>query len=308
MNLSYRQLHSWVSTHSAIRRVLRLQPVGGQGDTIFPSTYPGESKDSAPLHAFQMMRIGDRDVHCVIIDSVQSQANRLELALMNAICAGTIKVPHLEIDFSAEIDYVGRNGRISSLEAPHRIYDAIFRDSESPDGRPFMETAVGQGLKRASPAEATSVLTVSPNALLFGAWHTQGFKGEGNGSGTKFARCLVSEIIGINIPVEDTLDSRTGAIAERRTAGRRTSSRIDPLGILRGVPIYKGESNWSDREGEVEGNAPLVRPSEINHGSITPSIEALGVTMEYAEQRTVLTRSEERRVGKECRSRWSRYQ
>jgi CRISPR-associated protein Csb1 len=290
MDFSFEQLHSWVCTHNAIRRVMRLQPAAGQGDTIFPSTYPGDLKDAGPMHALQVMRIGAKDVHCVIIDSVQSQANRLELALMSSVCAGTVTIPHLEIDFSeAGIDYVGRKGRYSSLEAPHRIYDAAFRDSALPDGRAFMETPLGQGLTRANTTNATSVLTLSPNALLFGAWHSQGFRGDGNGTGTRFARCLASEIIGINVPVEDVFDPRTGAIAERRTAGRRTSSRIDQLGIIRGVPIYKGKTNWSDREEEVEGNATLVRPSEINHGSITPSIEPVGVTMEYAEQRTVLT-------------------
>ena len=79
-------------------------------------------------------------------------------------------------------------------------------------------------------------------ALLFGAWHSTG---EGGGLGAKFARCLVSEIIAVNTPIDEVTDSRTGEV-EARTSGRRTGSRIDPLGILSKVPIYQSRLNASD--------------------------------------------------------------
>ena len=59
---------------AAIRRVRRLQPVGGRGDKIFPPTYPGEGTNAPPRHVFEYRRLEGQDVLCVLIDRVQSQA------------------------------------------------------------------------------------------------------------------------------------------------------------------------------------------------------------------------------------------
>src|SRR5690606_798048 len=102
-------------------------------------------------------------------------------------------------------------------------------------------------------------------------------------------RCVVSEIVGVNTPVEAVIDRRSEEIVGLRTAARRTSSRIDPLGILRKVEVYKGASGWSTKKEAAGRNAKQVRPSEINHGNIVPSVAKLGVTMDYAEQVFVLS-------------------
>ncbi len=288
MKLSYEELNLAVSKHAAIRRRQRLQPVGGKGDKIFPATYPGEN--NVPMHVFERRRIDGNETWCVLIDSVQSQANRLEESLLAAVNAGAIELPYIEVDFSGA--GIAGLGRITSLDAPHRVYDAILRDSLL-EGTPFMDSAIGQRLRHAKPTDATALLEVSPTALVFGAWHSQG---EGGGLGAKFPRCVVSEIIGVDTPVDETVDQRTGEI-KHRTAGWRTSSRIDPLGILRKVEVYKGDSGWSTNEKEAGKKAKKVRPSEINHGNITPSVQPLGVTMEYAEQTFVLTLAGLRRLG-----------
>ena len=90
-------------------------------------------------------------------------------------------------------------------------------------------------------------------------------------------------------------DRRTGG-AEPRTAGRRTGSRIDPLGILRKVEVFKGPLNWSTDQNDAGKGAKKVRPSEINHSNITPTIEPLGVTCAYAEHRAVITLAGLRRL------------
>ena len=82
---------------------------------------------------------------------------------------------------------------MTSLEAPHRVYDAILRDSLL-DGVPFMRSDEGQRLAAATPADATALLEISPTALVFGAWHSQG---EGGGFGAKFPRTIVSEIVAV---------------------------------------------------------------------------------------------------------------
>ena len=223
--LTLSKLTDALARHAAIRRVRRLQPVGGTGDKIFPPTYPAERQNGPPRHVFERRRVDGREACCVLVDSVQSQANRLEEALLTATDGDDgdgLPLPYVTVDFSgAGLEPLER---ITSLDAPHRVYDAILRDSLWV-GEPFMQTHHGRRLASAKPADATALLELSPTALLFGAWHSQG---EGGGLGAKFPRALVSEIMAIDTPVDD---QRTGEV-EPRTSGRRTGSRIDPLDAL----------------------------------------------------------------------------
>jgi CRISPR-associated protein Csb1 len=148
-----------------------------------------------------------------------------------------------------------------------------------------MKSQLGIRLAEAKPSDATALLEASPTALLFGAWHSTG---EGGGLGAKFARSLVSEIVAINTPVDEVADSRTGEV-EARTSGRRTGSRIDPLGILRKVEIFKSSESWHTVKERAGKGAKVVRPSEINHGNIAPSVQPLGVTCDYAEHIAVIS-------------------
>lgn len=289
MTLTYDALAQSVSEDSAFRRRRRLQPIGGPGDKLYPPTYPGEGK-SPPRHVFERRRIDGREAWCVLIDSVQSQANRLEEALLEAARAGRIPLPRLSVDFAT----AGLNsiGEITSLDAPHRVFDAILRDSLL-DGVPFQKSPLGDRLKKATPKDATAILEASPSALLFGVWNSTG---EGGGLGAKFPRAIVSEIVGVDVPVEDgAADSRTGEV-DVCTAARRTGSRIDPLGVLRGVEVYKGDGGWDITEKGAGKGAKKARPSEINHGNIRPEVVPLGVTCAYAEHTAVITLAGLRRL------------
>jgi CRISPR-associated protein Csb1 len=277
-----------VSEDAAWRRKQSLQPVGGKGDKIFPPTYPGEGRNAPPRHVYERRRRNGADSWCVLIDSVQSQANRLEECLLDAITDG-VPIPHVVVDFSrAQLDGIAR---ITSLDAPHRVYDAILRDSLLGD-QPFMSSDVGQRIAKARGTDASALLEVSPTALLFGAWHSTG---EGGGLGAKFSRCLISEIIAVDVPVDEVVNRRTGEV-ELQTAGRRTGSRIDPLGVLRKVDVYQGENGWSTTAAGAGKKAKRVRPSEINHGNITPSIERLGITCDHVEHSFVLSFAALRRL------------
>ncbi len=289
------ELKKVVRDDAAVRRRQRLQPVGGKGDKVFPPTYPGD-RNSPPRHVYELRKVPgsgkdgstEQGQWCVLVDSVQSQANRLEDCLLACIEDG-VYVPHVLVDFeNAKLEGISK---ITSLDAPHRIFDAILRDSLL-DGVPFMESDAGTRAAKARNEDATALLELSPTALTFGVWHSTG---EGGGIGAKFARCLVSEIIGIGVPVEEIAETRSGE-ATMRTLGRRTGSRIDPLGVLRKVEIYKGESGWSTDEKAAGKKAKKVRPSEINHGNIAPSVEPLGVTCDYLEHMFVLSFAALRRL------------
>ena len=82
------RLTRMIAEDAAIRRRQTLQPVGGKGDKIFPPTYPGEGRDPVPRHVYERRRLNGHESWCVLIDSVQSQANRLEECLLQAIRDG----------------------------------------------------------------------------------------------------------------------------------------------------------------------------------------------------------------------------
>ena len=186
-----------------------------------------------------------------------------------------------------EIDFTGTGLQVkslSALETPHRIYDAYIRDSLL-DGKPFLESEIGLRIVAATATNATAMLEIAPATLLFGGWHTQGPFG---GNGAKFQRCMQSEIIGVNVPVDLIEDSRPGSAPRAptiRTATIRTSSRRDPLGISKKASVYPlPGGGWSATAPEGSTGVKPIRPSEVNHGSITPSLEPGGVTMDRGEQ------------------------
>jgi CRISPR-associated protein Csb1 len=196
----------------------------------------------------------------------------------------------LQVDFAGDGSQpiLAEIRRITALEAPHRMCDAIFRDAVWPNGQPFREAGAGAKLNTAKPANATAVFALCPTALLFGFWDSTGPRG---GSGAKVQRAIVSEIVGYE-----------------KAEGKRTSSRIDPLQIENNVEIYRKQGGgWTfdpalaERDNKSE---PLqLKPSEINHGNITPSFRQKdgtlnhgGVTVSYAIQHTVLSLAALRRL------------
>lgn len=248
-------------TAAAFRSRTRLQPAGGEGDKVFPPTYKGA------VYATEERQINGVKVPCVLLDSVQAQANRLEEALQRAIDAGTLKdIPVLNVDFTG-LGLLDEVGRVSSLEAPHRIADAILRDSLHA-GQPFRKGELGKSLDQASLQNATPLYKLCPTALVFGLWDSTGPKG---GLGAKFQRALVSEIIGVNAQI-----------------GVKTSSRIDPLGMRAAAKVIKMPDGSYELAGEKAKDG--VSPSEVNHGNIPPDISAVGgATLDYAEQTVVLS-------------------
>jgi CRISPR-associated protein Csb1 len=136
--LTYKELRDAVAANAtAFRMRLKLEPAGGPGDKVFPPTYEGGS------YATEDRWINRQKVPCVLLDSVQSQANRMELALQEAWQAKQIELPVITVDFQA-VDHPDLR-KITSLQAPHRIADAILRDSLYEDKK-FRESSVGKKL------------------------------------------------------------------------------------------------------------------------------------------------------------------
>jgi CRISPR-associated protein Csb1 len=188
-------------------------------------------------------------------------------------------------------------GRVTSLTAPHRIADALLRDSLL-DGQLFRLSKIGKSFSDASTKNASALFKVCPTGLVFGLWDSTGPKG---GLGAKFQRALVSEIVGINA-----------------VAGNKTESRIDPLNLLKkAADIYvaaddnerwttdaeKAKKYEKDDKNHKKGD-PIKfgkegKPSEVNHGNGTPTIKSVagGVTIDEAKHTVVLSLAALRRLG-----------
>ncbi len=279
---------------AAARSRSRLQPAGGPGDKVFPPTYA--TGDRELKYAREKRRIDGCDVDCVLLDSVASQANRMEEALFQAWEEDQLPFPVIAVDFTADPDDadLADLDRISTLHAPHRVYDALLRDSVCDDGTLFRDTELGRAITDATCANATALYRACPTGLLFGAWDSTGPKG---GLGTKFQRVVASEIVAINA-----------------VPGVKVSSRIDPAGIQANVPVYHHKANHDDytidpdeAKRDKKGNpVPFSRkgaegkgkPSAINHSNVTPSIDAFagGITFDYAIHTAVLSFSALRRL------------
>ncbi len=284
-NVQIEEFSSIVDNASAIRRIRKLQPVGGQGDYISPPTYLDNEK---PTHVFETRRINNNNITCVLLDSVQSQANRFEEALLAGISSDEFQIPNVMVDFQKTS--VPDIGVISTLSAPHRIFDAILRDSEL-NGESFLDSEIGKAVENSNSTNATDLFRYSPTTLIFGGWNSTGKRG---GNGNKFQRCIVSEIIGVNVPVQRFND--TSGIEQIIPSGKKSSSRLDPLEIEK-MDIFRPKtikSDWSLSKDEYYNTK--TKPSEVNHGNIPPMIVEQGVTMDYAKQVTTITLAGLRRL------------
>ncbi len=279
-------------TGAAFRCITEYQPAGGIGDKVFPPTYEGGK------YAVEKRMVNGHLVSCVLLDSVQSQANRMEQALLEAWRTRDsggkprIQIPVISVYF--DDDRLKKKFVVTSLDAPHRAADAIFRDStfEEEDGRKvmFRKSSVGKILDFADVRNATELFGLNPTALIFGIWDSTGPRG---GLGTKFQRALVSEIIGFNAEV-----------------GCKTSSRIDPAQIVLGSgPLFARKTqdtltpDWTvapekatTEKGQPKKLGKDGKPSEANHGNVTPTIAVGGFTISHAQQTTVLSLSALRRL------------
>ncbi len=272
-------------TAAAFRCVTDYQPAGGAGDKIFPPTYAGgkyATEERIDTETGEVRK-------CVLLDSVQSQANRMELALLDAQRAGKVDLPLLLTRFDQP--ELPRKFTVTSLEAPHRIADALFRDSLL-NGTIFRKSDKGRLLDSADIRNATGLFGLCPTALAFGLWDSVGPRGQ---LGCKFQRAIVSEIVGYDaIP------------------GKKTSSRLDPAQIMLDAgPLYAREAagddapDWTLDDGSAVtekskpkkvGKKGKGNPSDVLHGNIAPSVSDGGFTISKAKQTTTLSLAVLRRL------------
>lgn len=255
---------------AALRLRCELQPAAGEGARVMPPTYAG---DDGPVYVTEERRFGDMLCPCVLLDSVASQANRLEEALLGLMRGGDLELPDVEVD-QAEF------GTHSALEFSHRVFDAWVEDALL-EGEPFGGTTTYETLASViNRGVALPLLERFPVGLLLGCWASRKHNPQGT---TRIARALASEIVAVDV-----------------VEGVRPQSRIDLHHVSNEVKVVKGAHGH--RFGVLDEGAPAKgaeligkgekagKASGLGYGNVPPSLAKHGgITARRAMQLTVVS-------------------
>jgi CRISPR-associated protein Csb1 len=257
-------------TASNIRLSISLAPVAG--NVVYPPTFaPAESAPPKTPAGHNWRPDGS-----VVLDTPQSQANRIEDAILRAMHRGVLTYPDIRLKIPGE-------GTVSVLELSHRAYDATLFHALDAKGTAFRHTAVGKALIDAHPGNAAAVFEHAPIQLLVGAWDSHGGRGV---LAAKFQRILTGEIVGLDAkPIQ------------------RTATKMDPLDIRRdAATVYQhrdGNIGWTLDPTQAkcdEGGKPIVcKPAETGLGN-TPSTTERGALISGARHDLVISVTAIRRL------------
>lgn len=245
------------------RFTVSYQPGGGVGSRVYPPTFPTSRNDDSPYLLEQRMRDGG-PVDAVVLDQVPSQANRCTEAIKTAWRTGKVRLPMLRLTHSGPMSV-----EITGLDAPHRAFDAYWRDSLLSETK-FDETPMGKALQAASLEDARALLEYDPATIVYGGWNSHR-----KGRQAKFPRLYSSEMVGWH-PV----------------LGTRKAGRMDPLNLT-GARSGDGD-DWT--YSAVAAKTAKAKLSEIGHGNIAPNSTHGGVTITEATRYCTLSLSALRRV------------
>ena len=120
--LTYEDLKQAVSgTAAGIRTITRLEPLGGPADKLYPPTFGDAVRVPVPVgevreerrktkYALEWRRIAGTAKLCVVLDSVASQANRMEVALLDGYDRGELRFQQFQA-FTQVLVAVGGHGQ-----------------------------------------------------------------------------------------------------------------------------------------------------------------------------------------------------
>lgn len=154
-----------------------LEPAEGKSAVFFPPTYaPPEGvprEQQRPTYVFDSP---EGFSSTCIIDSVESQANRLEALFKQEKYRDLVPKVIIQVEEKG-----GGKVEINLLDASHRIADALVRCSELADE---ITKALNEFRQN---GYCTSIARIAPTSILFGFWDSRE-------TGVKFPRLLRSEI------------------------------------------------------------------------------------------------------------------
>jgi CRISPR-associated protein Csb1 len=230
-----------------------LVPVDGMDyNKVMPPTYAG---DKGPEYHFETRYKDGKKVEVVILDSIASCANRIEIAVLNAWREKEFPLPILPV---VEVDInPTHKEEYSVLELPHRIFSTHFKMSVTPDGKDFMDSTWGRKLYNSrNDIVMKEVFKLNPFSILLGSWRSQVKDVQVNQARAyRKARCLIMEIIG---------GSNQEVIRTKKSGGMLVPIEIPP-----------GDEKLGFSK----------KPSELGLGSTPPSLSYGGVSVEWICER-----------------------
>ena len=266
MNL--KQLLDCVESRSVVRYSVNLATASPDG-IVCPATYAASKRGEPPYIAFRKAFVDGRQRDVVVLDSPQSQSNRVELAILAASRAKRIAYPDIEIAFPAE----AAEPVYSVLQLSHRIYDAVMRACML-DGKPFFQSAIGKNILAARLPTASALFEHAPITLVLGAWDSNG---GGGPLSAKIPRLLTSEIIGLDVQPADI-----------------SSTKFDPMDIRSNVAELLPTGDTVRRfeikgAGGKGGKSKGKKPSEFGFGSVPATAVPRAAVVSGAIQTSVLS-------------------
>ncbi|MFV2062845.1 MAG: type I-U CRISPR-associated RAMP protein Csb1/Cas7u [Chloroflexota bacterium] len=217
------------------------------------------------VYAYERRFIDDEPRHTVIIDSKQSQLNRAEIALQQAMDDGhpiVGRMPHVRVTYDRD----GVPETYTDLELPHRIYDGHIRAGRIDDGDAVVDRRY-RAARDATPADAMALFEISPITLVFGGWDASRRARQG-----RWRSALVGEIIGVLADQRD----------EPRTT-RRGGARVDPVAMqvqlepetIKALADAQQEELSPKKHGELSKVRKTTSGSVLGLGGIPPTLEQL---------------------------------
>lgn len=248
---------------SCLTSTTELAPAAGRHASVAPAKF-AISGQRGGAYAYERRYLGDDVRDAVVIDSKQSQLNRVEAVLDQAIEDGhpTIsRLPRVELRYERE----GAEERYSDLTLPHRVFDGHIR-AGTVDGAPTTQTPTYRAVRDATAADARALLDVSPVTLVFGGWDASRRSRQG-----RWRSCLVGEVIGF---------------CSGQRPDKRGGARVDPVGMETVVPaavlmgMAEGQKDelspklYEKIRKEADKGKPMSA-SPLGLGGIPPSLEQL---------------------------------
>jgi CRISPR-associated protein Csb1 len=198
---------------SCLSSTTELQPAGGPHSSVAPAKYTGKDArgNDVASYAYEQRFLDGSLRHTVLMDSKQSQLNRVEQTLQDAVDAGGspwARLPHLRVTYGDD--------SYTDLTLPHRAYDGHLR-AGTVEGQPTTQHPLYRALRDATPLNARPLLEASPVTLVFGGWDASRKSRQG-----RWRSALVGEIIGFLAVSTD---------GERPKPAMRGGARVDPVGM-----------------------------------------------------------------------------
>lgn len=207
-----------------------LRPVEGVGTPFFPPSYLGSN--DKPTYCISELGAGR---NLCVVDSVQSQANRLEEAFLHEPYRALVR----KIEVTAQLAN-NESRTLDMLQLGHRLADAAVTFSTLGD-------EARQALK-AWPQAPDAIARLSPMSLLCGLWDSRG-----EGTQQKIPRAFSATVTARDVQILRRMATFSGSFGSKDLG---IAEKLSEQGL---DPVPAGEAL-----GGVVAQGPIMRTATLN--------------------------------------------